>query len=595
MSALFYLNKYLVRYKWYLLLGSLFLLLKNVFQIETPVVVKDTINEIVEISEGGMLANLDSLFKLGLIAAGLYILFSIISGFFLFLTRQTIIIMSRLIEYDLKNEIYKHYQKLTFNFYKKNSTGDLMNRISEDVSQVRQYLGPGIMYTVDLVFLFGLLLYRMLSTNPELTLYVLLPLPLMSFLIYFVSSKLNKQSASVQKSQSRLSTIVQESFSGIRLIKSYAKEKEAEKRFDKEAMHYKDESMSLALTNSFFMPTIILLIGVSTILTIYVGGIQAQQGLINPGEIAEFVIYVNMLTWPFASVGWVTSIIQRAAASQERINEFLKERPDIISVSLVPVKFSEGISFQHVGMTYQNTGVTALNDITFELPKGKTIGIIGRTGSGKSSLAYLVMRLLDPTKGDILVDGKNLRQLNLEAWREKIGYVPQEHFLFSDSIKSNILFGLDAEISEEKLTADHEARMFKAAQDAGIHETILAFPDGYNTMLGERGINLSGGQKQRISIARALMKDPEILVLDDCLSAVDNETEEHILQALKKGLVDKTALIISHRISSIKYADSILVFEEGKIVESGTHDALLAKNGVYADIHRKQQLQQDQA
>ncbi|MBI3135603.1 MAG: ABC transporter ATP-binding protein [Bacteroidetes bacterium] len=594
MSALFYLNKYLARYKWRLLLGSLFLLLKNIFQIETPLVVKDTINEIIRISEGGLTANLDSLMKLGLIAAGLYIIFSVISGFFLFLTRQTIIIMSRLIEYDLKNEIYRHYQKLSFNFYKKNATGDLMNRISEDVSQVRMYLGPGIMYTVDLFFLFGLLLYRMLSTNPELTLYVLLPLPLMSLLIYFVSSKLNRQSARVQKSQSRLSTIVQESFSGIRLIKSYAREKEAEKRFDKEAVNYQEESMGLARTNSFFMPTIILLIGISTILTIYVGGVQAQRGQINPGEIAEFVIYVNMLTWPFASVGWVTSIIQRAAASQERINEFLKEKPDIVSISTEPVTFEKTIEFSHVGITYENTGVTALNDVSFIVPKGKTIGVIGRTGAGKSSLAYLVMRLLDPTTGKILVDEKPLTAINLKSWRGKIGYVPQEHFLFSDSIKNNILFGLDAEIDSDKLSADQEAQMIKAAMDAGIHDSIITFPEGYDTLLGERGINLSGGQKQRVSIARALMKNPEILVLDDCLSAVDNETEEHILQALKKGLVNKTALIISHRISSIKYADSILVFEDGKIAESGTHDELLAKNGVYAEIHRKQQLQQDQ-
>lgn len=592
MSALFYLNKYLARYKWHLLLGSLFLLLKNIFQIETPLVVEEVINEITVISEGGVMENLDSLMVLGLLAAGKFILLAIISGFFLFLTRQTIIIMSRLIEYDLKNEIYKHYQKLSFNFYKKNATGDLMNRISEDVSQVRMYLGPGIMYTVDLFFLFGLLLYRMLSTNPELTLYVLLPLPLMSLLIYFVSSKLNRQSASVQKSQSRLSTIVQESFSGIRLIKSYAKEKEAEKRFDQEAHRYKDESMGLALTNSFFMPTIILLIGISTILTIYIGGIQAQQGQIKPGEIAEFVIYVNMLTWPFASLGWVTSIIQRAAASQERINEFLKEKPDIVSHTEEPLTFEKHIVFKEVGMTYQNTGVTALKEISFELPKGKTVGIIGRTGSGKSSLAYLIMRLLDPTAGSILVDGHDLKTLNLSAWRDKIGYVPQEHFLFSDSIKNNILFGLDADAESDTLPPELEARMIKAAQDAGIHDSILTFPEGYETLLGERGINLSGGQKQRVSIARALMKNPEILVLDDCLSAVDNETEEHILQALKKGLVDKTAFIISHRISSIKYADTILVVENGRIVESGTHEALLASRGVYAEIHHKQQLQQ---
>lgn len=594
MSALFYLNKYLVRYKWRLLLGSLFLLLKNVFQIEMPVVVKDTVNKIVKISESGLAANLDELFKLGLIAAGLYILLSLISGFFLFLTRQTIIIMSRLIEFDLKNEVYKHYQKLSFSFYKKNATGDLMNRISEDVSQVRMYLGPGIMYTIDLFFLFGLLLYRMLSTNPELTLYVLLPLPLMSILIYFVSSRLNRKSAKVQVSQSKLSTIVQESFSGIRIIKSYATEKVAEKRFDKEAENYKNESMSLARTNAFFMPTIILLIGISTILTIYVGGIQSAKGQIDPGEIAEFVIYVNMLTWPFASVGWVTSIIQRAAASQARINEFLKVKPEVNSSTTKDLVFLKDIKFKDVNLTYENTGVTALKNISFSLQKGKTLGVIGRTGSGKSSLAYLFMRLLDPTSGKILVDDKNLQELNLDGWRKKIGYVPQEHFLFSDSIKNNILFGLDQDYSDKNLSPEIENQMIQMSKDAGIHETIMSFPDGYDTVLGERGINLSGGQKQRVSIARALMKNPEILVLDDCLSAVDNETEEQILQALRTGLVSKTAIIISHRISSIKYADSIIVMEDGKLAEEGTHDDLLKRGGAYSEIYRQQQLQEVQ-
>jgi ATP-binding cassette subfamily B multidrug efflux pump len=594
MSALFYLNKYLVRYKWRLLLGSLFLLLKNVFQIEMPLVVGETVNDIVKISKEGLAANLDEFFKLGLIAAGMYILLSLISGFFLFMTRQTIIIMSRLIEFDLKNEIYKHYQKLSFTFYKKNATGDLMNRISEDVSQVRMYLGPGIMYTVDLFFLFGLLLYRMLSTNPELTIYVLLPLPLMSFLIYFVSSTLNKKSAKVQVSQSKLSTIVQESFSGIRIIKSYATEKVAEKRFDAEAENYQKESMSLALTNAFFMPTIILLIGISTILTIYVGGLQAANGEINPGEIAEFVIYVNMLTWPFASVGWVTSIIQRAAASQARINEFLNVDPEIKSTSNQTLAFDKSIRFEHVNLKYENTGFDALKDVSFELPKGKTLGVIGRTGSGKSSIAYLVMRLLDPTSGKITIDGHDLKAENIDAWRKKIGYVPQEHFLFSDTIKNNILFGLDHEYSEKDLSPEIEAQLIKVSKDAGIHDTILSFPQGYDTILGERGINLSGGQKQRVSIARALMKNPEILVLDDCLSAVDNETEEQILQALKTGLASKTAIIISHRISSIKYADSILVVEDGKVIEEGTHEDLLKSNGAYTDIYRQQQLQQDQ-
>lgn len=581
----------MVRYKWRLLLGGLFLLLNNVFKIENPLVVKDTINEITKISDGGLIENLDKLFILGLTAAGLYILVSLIAGFFLFLTRQTIIIMSRLIEFDLKNEIYQQYQNLSFSFYKKNSTGDLMNRISEDVSQVRMYLGPGIMYTVDLFFLFGLLLYRMLSTNPHLTLYVLLPLPLMSLMIYFVSSKLNRKSAKVQKSQSRLSTLVQESVSGIRLLKSYAVEHESEKQFNAEAGKYKTESMSLARTNALFMPTIILLIGVSTILTIYIGGIQAYHGQIKPGEIAEFVIYVNMLTWPFASVGWVTSIIQRAAASQERINEFLKIKPEIVSQNDLPVLFDKEIKFENVSLTYENTGVTGLKNISFKLEKGKTLGIIGKTGSGKSSIAYLLMRLMDPTSGQVLIDEKKLSDSNLEAWRQKIGYVPQEHFLFSDSIRNNILFGIEnSEV--EQVSVESENQMQRAAEDAGIHETIMNFPEKYDTLLGERGINLSGGQKQRVSIARALMKNPEIIILDDCLSAVDNETEEHILQALKNRFSGKTAVIISHRISSIKYADNILVIDNGQIVESGNHSSLLTLNGVYADTFRQQQMDQ---
>lgn len=556
-----------------------------------PVVVRDTINDIVEISKGNLVLSAGELFELGLMASGLYILLALIGGFFLFLTRQAIIIMSRHVEFDLKNEIYEHYQKLSFNFYKKNATGDLMNRISEDVSQVRMYLGPGIMYTVDLFFLFGLLLFRMLSVNPELTMYVLFPLPLMSFLIYFVSSRLNRKSKRVQESQSKLSTIVQESFSGIRIIKSYATEKVAEKRFDDEAENYKVRSMSLARTNAFFMPTIILLIGISTIMTVYIGGIQASTGQINPGEIAEFVIYVNMLTWPFASVGWVTSIIQRAAASQHRINEFLLEKPDITSGNIEDTQIKNSISFNNVNLTYENTGFTALKNINFEIPQGKTIGIIGKTGSGKSSLAYLIMRLLDPSSGKIQVDNYNLIDFNIDKWRSKIAYVPQEHFLFSDSIKNNIMFGLSPEETDKLNETEKEERMFQAARDAGIHETILSFPQGYDTVLGERGINLSGGQKQRVSIARALIKNPEIIVLDDCLSAVDNETEEQILQALKSGLKDKTAIIISHRISSIKYADQIIVLSEGEIIEKGVHDELISKNGAYADIYQKQQLQ----
>ncbi len=551
-----------------------------------PVIVRVTINEIFAQVESGETDTFSNLLKLGLKAGGLYMLFSLLKGFFLFLTRQTIIVMSRYIEFDLKNEIYTHYQKLSFKFYKKNSTGDLMNRISEDVSRVRMYLGPGIMYTINLFFLFALVLYQMLKTNTTLTVYVLMPLPIMSVLIYYVSRILNKKSEKVQRQQSLLTTIVQESFSGIRVIKAHIKENSVEGKFNKAANDYKDNNMSLATTNAFFMPTITLLIGVSTILTIYVGGIQAYHGEIDPGEIAEFVIYVNMLTWPFASVGWVTSIVQHAAASQTRINEFLENDPEIITDIGRDIEFEESITFNDVNLTFENTGHHALKNLSFTINKGETVGVIGRTGSGKSSLAYLLMRLLDPNSGEILIDNIPLTDIKLDSWRKIIGYVPQEHFLFSDTIKNNINFGVNS-------TQVNEETMRSAANNAGILETIEKFPAGFDTILGERGINLSGGQKQRLSIARALIKKPSLLILDDCLSAVDNETEEYILDAIKNDLANNTAVIISHRISSLKYADKILVFDDGVIIESGTHDSLLDLKGAYYDIYKRQEIQAD--
>jgi len=578
----------LVRYKWRLILGTIFIICSNVFFVQQPGLIRDAINEIED-----FIANVDpqatsNILKQGLWLSGLYTLLSILKGIFLFFTRQTIIIMSRFIEYDLKNEIYDQYQRLTFNFYKKNATGDLMNRISEDVTKVRMYLGPGIMYTINLFVLFSLVLYKMLSRNAELTLYVLTPLPIMSLLIYFVSRVINKKSEKVQAQQSLLSTIVQETFSGIRVVKSHVKEESVSAKFEKEADLYKKNSMNLALTNAFFMPTIILLIGISTILTIYMGGLQANNGTIDPGEIAEFVVYVNMLTWPFASVGWVTSIVQRAAASQKRINEFLEVDPDINPNhdAEQEIHFDQDIGLNQVSLTYENSGVTALKNIDFNIKKGETIGIIGKTGSGKSTLAYLIMRLLDPSNGNITVDNKRLDELNLDAWRAYMGYVPQEHFLFSDSILNNILFGTKEDVSFE--------RVQEVAKNAGIHDSIMNFPEQYETRLGERGINLSGGQKQRLSIARALIKTPDILVLDDCLSAVDNETEELILQSIKSELRSKTTLIISHRISSLKYADRIIVMDDGRLVEHGNHEELMSLKGIYFDTYKRQELQTDQ-
>lgn len=586
MSSLFYLNKYLVKYKWRLILGTIFIFISNFFFVQQPEILSEAINTISGQLDTGGEKTEGLILETALTLSGLYMLLAILKGVFLFLTRQTIIVMSRFIEYDLKNEIYGQYQNLSFNFYKKNATGDLMNRISEDVSKVRMYLGPGIMYTINLFFLFGLILYKMISKNPELTLYVLLPLPIMSVLIYFVSRVLNKKSERVQYQQSLLSTIVQESFSGIRVIKSHVKEKQVEGKFNRAAEKYKDNSMNLAKTNAFFMPTIILLIGISTILTIYIGGLQANAGIIDRGEIAEFVLYVNMLTWPFASVGWVTSIVQHASASQKRITEFLKEVPDLDENHSAPetVHFSDNITLDNVSLTYENSGVTALNGVSLTVKKGQTIGIIGRTGSGKSSLAYLLMRLLDPTEGKISIDEKDLSEMNVAGWRHLLGYVPQEHFLFSDTIRNNIIFGANTdEITDEVV---HEY-----AKNAGIHDTIMNFPAKYDTLLGERGINLSGGQKQRLSIARALIKKPEILLFDDCLSAVDNETEEYILQSIKSDLTEKTALIISHRISSIKYADTIIVLDQGKLMEQGDHKTLMAQKGIYYDTHKRQEIQ----
>lgn len=584
MSSLFYLNKYLLKYKWYLILGILCIVTSNLFFIYMPDIAGESVDDIIRYAkEENQKTKTATILRMALISGGFYILLAILKGIFLFLTRQTVIKMSRLIEFDLKNEIYLQYQNLSFNFYKENSTGDLMNRISEDVSKVRMYLGPGIMYTINLVILSVMIVYQMLQINTKLTAYVLLPLPIMSVLIYFVSSIINKKSTAVQKQQSELTTIVHENFSGIRIVKSHNKEKESQNKFNSSVEAYKEKSISLTRTNAVFMPTVIFLIGISSIITIYLGISLHLDNKVTPGEIVKFIFYVNMLTWPFVSVGWVTSIIQRAAASQTRINEFLDEKSEINNPTHDDFEFTNSIEFQNVALRYSNSGTVALKDTNFKIKKGQTIGVIGKTGSGKSSLAYLLLRLFDPSSGQVLIDTKPLNTINLSAWRKIIGYVPQEHFLFSDSIKQNILFGLDdSNISNEKL--------FKAAKSAGIHDTILGFPEGYDTLLGERGINLSGGQKQRISIARALIKNPSLLILDDCLSAVDNETEELILNSIKSDLKDKTAFIISHRISSIKYADKILVIDDGRVIEEGNHAQLLEQKGAYFDIYSKQEM-----
>jgi ATP-binding cassette, subfamily B, multidrug efflux pump len=514
---------------------------------------------------------------------GIYILLSIGKGFFLFLMRQTIIVMSRLIEFDLKNEIYAHYQKLDLAFFKRNTTGDLMNRISEDVGLVRMYLGPGVMYSVNLVVLFAMNLTQMIKISPKLTLFVLLPLPIMSYLIYKVSAKMNQLSGSVQREQSQLSTIAQETFSGIRVIKAYNRQHEVSDKFTKTANNYRLKSMSLVLVNALFMPTILFLIGMSTMIAIYLGGLMYYDGSITYGNIVAFIFFVNNMTWPFASIGWVTSIIQRAAASQTRINEFLKEEPEIKNDNTTPFNFEGEIEFRNVSFTYPNTGIEALHNVSFHIKKGDTLAVVGRTGSGKSSIIQLLMRQYDVSSGEILVDGKAIKSINLDDFREQSGVVSQDVFLFSDSIANNLKFGT----KEERVT---EQDLEDITRLTHVFHNINEFPERFETVLGERGVNLSGGQKQRICIARALLHDPKFLLLDDCLSAVDTETEEIILQNLKKGEVNRTTVVVSHRVSTIRNANKILVLSEGKIVETGTHSELLAQNGVYAEMYKKQLL-----
>lgn len=577
MKSLSYLNKYFFKYKWRFLLGILFIVGSNWFKVEMPKFFGDTTDELTKWSTDN---NPDDLLLYAMKVGGYFLLLSLISGVFLFLTRQTIIIMSRLIEYDLKNEIYKHYQKLNYSFYKKNNTGDLMNRISEDVSHVRMYLGPGVMYTVNLAILSILVIMNMVSISIPLTIAVLVPLPVMSFLIYKVASKINSLSKIVQEEQSNMSTIAQETFTGIRVIKAYSRLKEANSKFAKSAENYKSKSMRLVLVNSFFMPTIFLLIGVSTIICIYLGGLLYYDKSITPGNIMTFIFYVNMLTWPFASIGWVTSLTQRAAASQGRINEFLHTEPEIINNSTSPFEFQGSIEFKNVSYTYTNSGIQAIKNLSFKLEKGETLGLVGRTGSGKSTVLKLLMRQIDPDQGEILIDGVNIKSINMEAYRDQTGIVPQEVFLFSDTIKNNLEFGsVDGNISEERLV--------EVTKLAHVYHNISEFKDKFETLLGERGVNLSGGQKQRLSIARALIRNPKLLILDDCLSAVDTETEEIILDNLKKTK-NTTSLVVSHRISSIRNATQIINIEDGSVSESGTHQELMSLNGIYAEMYRKQ-------
>jgi ATP-binding cassette subfamily B protein len=543
-----------------------------------PLYVKSTVDELMGTTE---INSVNDALWLSLQIGGIYILLSIGKGFFLFLMRQTIIVMSRLIEFDLKNEIYTHYQKLDLAFFKRNATGDLMNRISEDVSQVRMYLGPGVMYTINLIVLFGMIVTQMVKISPTLTFFVLLPLPLMSFLIYWVSSKMNLMSTQVQQEQSRLSTIAQETFAGIRVIKAYNRDQEVYDKFETSANEYKSRSMKLVLINALFMPTIIFLIGISTLIAIYLGGLMTYDKQISLGDIVAFIFFVNNLTWPFASIGWVTSIIQRAAASQKRINEFLETEPEISNPTKVEFSFDGRIEFKNVTFTYPNTGIKAIENLSFKINKGDTLAIVGKTGSGKSTILNLLMRQYDCDSGEILVNGIDIKSINLDSFREQSGIVPQDVFLFSDSIANNLKFGL----KNDKVELDV---LIEATKRTHVYHNIIDFPDQFETLLGERGVNLSGGQKQRVSIARALIRNPKFLLLDDCLSAVDTETEEIILRNLNADANNRTTIIVSHRISTIRNANHILVLDKGSIVESGTHQSLMESNKEYAEMYTKQ-------
>ncbi|WP_306550552.1 ABC transporter ATP-binding protein [Daejeonella sp.] len=591
MKELAYLNKFFYKYRWRFLPGVLFVIISNLFAVLPAQVIRiafDLVNENIAIyrlfngfENQKLIATIfgQSLLFFGLIVLAL----ALLRGIFLFFMRQTIILMSRHIEYDLKNEIYQHYQKLSMAFYRRNNTGDLMNRVTEDVSRVRMYLGPAIMYTINTTVLFILIIVAMFNVNAKLAIFALLPLPLLAVTIYYVHTIINQRSEKIQEQLSSMSSFVQETFSGIRVIKAYVREADIRKKFNQESEDYKTHSMSLVQIQALFYPMMLLLVGVSTIITVYIGGVEVINGTITSGNIAEFIVYVSQLTFPVTSLGWVTSLIQRASASQKRINEFLQTQPEIISLSSEKIKLKGGIEFKDVSFTYPDTGIQAIKNISFKVEPGQFIAIIGRTGCGKSTIANLLMRMYDADKGTILIDNKKVEELNLNAYRDQIGFVPQEVFLFSDTIFNNIAFGLSTVESNQ---------VEQAAKDAALYDNIIGFEKTFETMIGERGITLSGGQKQRLSIARALIKEPQILIFDDCLSAIDTQTEEEILNNLGRLMKNKTSILIAHRVSTIKNADKILVMDGGEIIEQGTHHELMGLKKIYFELFEKQLLEE---
>ena len=579
MKELQYLNKYFVKYKFQFLLGIFITIIAQIFSLFTPELIGDSIKAIEEYHQQDAISA-DAIKSELLRNILLIVATTLIAGVLTFLMRQTLIVMSRHVEFDLKNEIFYHYEKLSQSFYKRNRTGDLMNRISEDVSKVRMYVGPAVMYALNTVIRFAVVVTHMYIISPKLTLYTLMPLPVLSYSIFKISTEINKRSTLYQQNLSKLSTFTQEMFSGIRVIKAYALEGQKQADFTTLSRDSKDKNMSLAKVNAQFGPLMILLIGISNLVVIYVGGMMYINGSIpDIGVIAQFILYINMLTWPVASLGWISSMVQEAEASQKRINEFLKTEPDIKNNTETHSPVMGEIAFNNVTFTYEDTDITALKDVSFNVKKGETLAILGKTGSGKSTVLSLISRLYDVQQGSITIDGENIEKVNLNDLRNSIGFVPQDAFLFSDSIKNNIKFGNEMATDDEVVAV---------AKQAVVHHNIASFTKEYETILGERGITLSGGQKQRVSIARALIKDAPILLLDDCLSAVDTETEEAILNNLLDICKDKTTIIVSHRVSSAKNADKIIILEDGKILQQGTHNQLVNETGYYKELYLKQ-------
>ena len=586
MKELSYLNKYLLKYKYYYIIGGLFIFISTAFAIVPATLIRETFNLIEngykEYSLGNNILK-EEILEDVLFYSSAIIFAAIVRGFFMYMMRQTIIVASRKIEYDLKNEIFYHYQTLPLKFYKKNNTGDLMNRISEDVSKVRMYLGPALMYGMNVTILMLMVIPFMFYINSNLAFYSLMPLPLLVVSIYLVQNIINKRSEQIQESLSDLSTYVQETFSGIRIIKSFVREINFERVFTIKSKEYKNKSIGLQFVLALFFPVIMTLIGISIIITVYVGALEVFEGNLSIGNIAEFLIYVYLLTWPVTALGWITSIIQRASASQKRINEFLEEKSNIILSDNKKINLKGKIEFKNVFYKYSDTKIEGMNNVSFIINPGESLGIIGSTGSGKSTIANSILRLFDTDKGRILIDNNDIKKLDIVHFRKQIGYVPQDVFLFSDTIENNILFGTENKSFD---------LVKEAAKNADLMRNINSFPEKFKTKIGERGITLSGGQKQRVSIARAIIKQPKILILDDCLSAVDTKTENVILENMKKIMINRTSIIISHRISSVKLAKKIIVIDSGKIEEEGNHKSLLEKKGIYFDLY-KQQLESD--